>query len=148
MSQPLPHLERLFPNLAVRGYMATSPADARYNCVAWAAGDTTRNWDSTRPGGYWPADADVGESLEHLIALFRHQGYEVCATGAVEPEYEKVAIFADANDEWQHAARQLPDGQWTSKMGELEDIVHRDIDAVASSDYGHVASYLRRRLTS
>lgn len=144
MSQPQPHLERHFPHLASLGYVATSAADARYNCVAWATGDTTRNWDCTRPGGYWPPGADPGETVDHLIALFRLQGYEVCTDGEPEPDSEKVALFADADGEWQHAARQLSNGQWTSKLGELEDIVHPRLDAVVSSDYGQVVCYLRR----
>ena len=144
MSQPLPHLERLFPNLASLGYVCTSQADASYNCIAWAVGDTTRNWDCTRQGGHWPADAEQGETIAHLITLFELQRYEVCENGDLETAFEKVALFIDADGEWQHAARQLPDGQWTSKMGELEDITHAHLDAVSSSDYGRVACYMRR----
>jgi hypothetical protein len=35
-------LERLFPALKEAGFDVTSPRDAGYNCVAWAAGDVTR----------------------------------------------------------------------------------------------------------
>src|SRR5262249_54100578 len=31
------HLETLFPGLSGSGYVITSPADDRYNCIAWAA---------------------------------------------------------------------------------------------------------------
>lgn len=147
MSQPLPHLERLFPNLASLGYIVTSEPAARYNCIAWAGRDTTRNWDCTRQGGFWPTGAEPGETIAHLIAVFRLEGYEVCENGDLEAGHEKLALFADDDGEWQHAARQLPDGQWTSKMGELEDITHSHLDAVVSTDYGRVACYLRRPLT-
>ena len=146
MSEPQPQLERVFPKLAVHGYVPTSAPDAGYNCVAWVVGDTTRNWDGTRQGGYWPPGAELGETINHLIRVFLLQGYAICANGDLEPEYEKVALFADADGDWQHAARQLPDGQWSSKLGELEDISHAQFDAVFSDVYGRVACYLRRRL--
>ena len=41
-------LETLFPGLSGSGYVITSPADDRYNGIAWAAQDTGRWW--------WPAD--------------------------------------------------------------------------------------------
>jgi hypothetical protein len=148
MSQPLPHLEQLFPNLAAAGYIVTSGQDPAYNCVAWALGDTTKNWDCNRQGGHWPAGADRGEALAHLVSLFQLQGYAVCESGELEPGFEKVALYADADGEWQHVARQLPDGQWTSKLGELEDITHPTPEAVCSNDYGQVACYMSRRTAS
>lgn len=144
MTDPLPHLERIFPNLASMGYERTSEADASYNCVAWAAGDTTRNWDGTRPGGYWPPGAEPGESIDHLLQAFQSLGYERCDDGSLEAGWGKVVLYADQDGDWQHAARQLPDGQWTSKLGELEDITHSALDAVAVV-YGRVACFLRRR---
>jgi hypothetical protein len=44
------HLEKLFPALLGSGYQVTSPRDEAYNCIAWAAGDTTDCW--------WPADPE------------------------------------------------------------------------------------------
>jgi hypothetical protein len=39
-------------------YVITSPKDAAYNCIAFAAGDTTHKWDPGRlpePGYYCEA---------------------------------------------------------------------------------------------
>jgi hypothetical protein len=36
------HLETLFPGLGGSGYVVTSPADDRYNCIAWAVHDNER----------------------------------------------------------------------------------------------------------
>lgn len=47
------HLEQLFPRLRGADYRVTSPPDETYNCIAWAAGDTTNCW--------WPADPDIAE---------------------------------------------------------------------------------------
>lgn len=45
-------------------------------------------------------------------------------------------------------ARQLPNGNWTSKLGTLEDIEHRALSAVEGNDYGNVVRILRRPLGS
>lgn len=45
-----------------------------------------------------------------------------------------------------HVARQLTDGKWTSKLGQLEDIVHSTVDAIAGSDYGEVIQFMKRHL--
>ncbi len=46
-----------------------------------------------------------------------------------------------------HAARQLPNGRWTSKCGELEDIEHA-LEGVVGIWYGTVAHLLKRPLAS
>jgi hypothetical protein len=35
-------LEQIFPALRHGGYRITSPVDKRYNCIAYALGDTAR----------------------------------------------------------------------------------------------------------
>jgi hypothetical protein len=62
---------------------------------------------------------------------------------------EKVAIYVDADGIPTHAARQLADGTWTSKLGEWEDIRHKTLKAMEDGDglglgYGRVAVILRR----
>jgi len=65
----------------------------------------------------------------------------------MEVGFEKVALFADAQGLPLHAARQLSDGRWTSKLGEQEDIEHalRDLEGVA---YGNVALVMKRPLAT
>ena len=62
-------------------------------------------------------------TIDSVIELFRGVGYEPCNDGSLETGNEKIAIYA-MNSEPTHAARQLPNGQWTSKLGQYEDIVH------------------------
>ena len=38
------HIEDLFPKLRGKAYQVTSPRNEAYNCIAWAAGDTTDWW--------------------------------------------------------------------------------------------------------
>ena len=52
-------------------------------------------------------------------------------------------MFADDQGTPLHAARQLPNGRWTSKLGELEDIEHvlHDLEGAA---YGSVVLVMKR----
>jgi hypothetical protein len=43
-----------------------------------------------------------------------------------------------------YVARQLPDGRWTSKLGQLEDVTHATTDALEGSDYGEVVQFMKR----
>src|SRR5437867_2945073 len=116
-------LEAVFPNLRSTAYDVISPATPRYNCIAWAAGDDQRWWEPTHVGGcYWPPGVPKTFTLDSYLQAFQQQGYELCNTGALEPGYEKVAIYSDQNGLPTHAARQLPRGTWTSKLGKLVDI--------------------------
>lgn len=132
------------PRLGPGNHAVTSPATPAYNCIAWAAGDDTRWWWPASPGGYyWPPNAPKNETPEAFVRAFETLGFEVCADGSVEPGYDKVAIFADLGDVT-HAARQLPDGRWTSKLGDSFDIDHDQPDSVGGGLYGEVARFVRR----
>ncbi len=132
MTGQLKHLEEIFPKLALIGYSPKSDPSTEYNCVAYAAGDETRKWEGYRELGYhWPEGATEGHSLEALVSAFQHLGYVPCEAESLETDIEKVAPFVDEDGLWTHAARQCGDGQWTSKLGRLEDIIHRTPHAVA-----------------
>jgi hypothetical protein len=139
-------LEAIFPRLVPPHYRITSPSTKRYNCVAWAAGDEGNWWwpgDGTNES-YWPPNSPPGETLSAFISAFATLGFETCAAGVLESEFEKIAIFTDENGLPTHVARQLENATWTSKIGELEDIEHRlsDLEGLA---YGKVAQIMRRR---
>lgn len=134
-------LESIFPRLKGSKYRRTSPESLFYNCVAWAAGNTTHNWwpDSF---SYW-----IGPSTEETVAsfaaAFTRLGYEPCENISLEEGMEKVAIYAK-DGEVQHMARQTLSGAWTSKLGELDDIQH-ELSALEGQEYGSVALVLRRK---
>lgn len=134
-------LLRTFPSLPPRTDIITSPPTRSYNCIAWAARDSERCWWPA-DGYYWPPDAPRATTIPAFIEAFRSLGYEVCATGDLEPGLEKVALYANQSTPT-HAARQLPDGFWTSKLGELEDIRHV-LEQVEGDSYGHVVKFLSR----
>jgi len=139
-------LERLFPRLSGVPYQITSPAVPDYNCVAWAANDSSRWWwPDEFYQYYWPEEAPRLPSLEAFAQAFQLLGFEVCSNLEFEAGWEKVVIFAGMDHVPTHVARQLPDGTWTSKLGNLEDIKHPHIHQVGGDAYGEPTLILRRR---
>jgi hypothetical protein len=143
-------LARLFPKLNSAPYQITSPEDARYNCVAWAAGpaEVSRNWwPAPSPFYYWPAEPRE-ETIAAFVQAFGRLGYAVCDSADLEPAYEKLAIYADENETPTHMARQLVSGHWSSKLGELEDIEHVTLEQLGGSDYGRPVRFLKRKISA
>jgi hypothetical protein len=138
-------IESDFPNLERSSFAITSDRDDAYNCIAWAAGSNERWWEPTAyPGYYWPDGIPRTDSVDAAIALFAALGYGDCAhEAALEQGFEKVAIYGRPN-EYTHAARQLDDGRWTSKLGPDEDIVHDDLYGLTGDLYGDVMCVLKR----
>ena len=137
-------LEALFPNLRGASYQITSPQDNNYNCIAWAAADTGHWWwPDTEPAHYWPPGVVPDETVDAFRAAFAWLGYTPCTLEALDPDYEKIALFADPFGGPRHTARQLPTGRWTSKLGELQDIEH-DLRALEGDEYGTVVFLMQR----
>jgi hypothetical protein len=139
-------IDDLFPSVAASGYRITSPKDNTYNCLAWAAGGCTQWWWPTVGGReFWPVGIPRVETLEAVKQAFMAFGYEVCTGEEREPGFERIALFADTEGFPLHASRQLPNGRWTSKLGELEDVEHalRDLEG---QEYGSVVLVMRRAL--
>jgi hypothetical protein len=141
----LSQLIRSFPRLVEEEFSETSPATPRYNCLAWAAGQTDQWWWPDRFGAYyWPEAAPRAETIESFIQAFQVLGYVACDDGGLEPGHEKVALYV-LDGKPTHAARQLPDGAWTSKLGQQIDIAHT-VWALEGPAYGQIAVFLKRRL--
>lgn len=140
-------IEQLFPRLSQANYQITSPKDARYNCIAWAVGDTERWWwpEHDLENGYWPEAAPSSVTMDAFIAAIATLGFEPCDQPGYEPNFERIALFADEQGNPTHAARQVPSGRWTSKLGKLEDIEH-DLDDLKGTTYGSVVQVMRRAL--
>jgi hypothetical protein len=85
--------------------------------------------------------------MDAFIGAFGTLGFVPCPDGSAEVGIEKVALFAKAAGGLlipTHAALQLETGEWTSKMGVLEDIVHATVDAVNGPVYGQAVQFLSR----
>lgn len=138
-----------FPKLAEADHQVTSPVDRRYNCIAWAADETAAWWWPDQLGiGKWPPGVPRAETIDAFLQAYATLGYARCSDGAHAPGYEKVAIYAqrgaDGGLSPTHAARQLEDGAWTSKLGVLEDIRHNIPDVLEDGIYGKAVAYLQR----
>jgi hypothetical protein len=85
------------------------------------------------------------ESVAEFVRVFETLGYKTCENPEVEPQREKVAIYAKGSVV-KHMARQLPSGDWTSKCGKFVDINH-DLSALEGDQYGQVVLIMKRQLT-
>jgi hypothetical protein len=138
-------LEQLFPSLRGSHYEVTSPIDPRYNCVAWALGDTARWWEKFPFSGYyWPSQGETSETVDGWMLVFAMHGYSVCDAGEWERGFEKIAIYTTTDGEPQHVARQLDSGQWSSKLGGAQDIIHPSLEAIECPEYGSARVFMRR----
>ena len=99
---------------------------------------------------FWPRGVSREISLPAFLDVFLTLGYEECQDADLEAGYEKVALFAKLNTsgnlEPTHAAKQLPDGRWTSKLGPLEDIEHDEVEDVSGPSYGEPVQFMRRSI--
>jgi hypothetical protein len=139
--------QQQFPNLASSNYRITSPQTPEYNCIAWAAEDTERWWwPDQNLTAYWPKSIARLSTLEAFTEAFRSLGYEICDNDQHETGVEKVAIYAGSLNEPTHAARQLPTGRWTSKMGQWVDLEH-DLEDLSGPEYGSPAVFLKRPIS-
>lgn len=137
-------LRPAFPRLSLANCRLTSPADDGYNCIAWAAENSERWWwPDPLHQSYWPAAVPRVVTLDAFVQAFSSLGYNQHSDGALEPGLQKLAIFANAEGKPTHAARQLPDGWWASKLGSQIDIEH-ELAAVDGPAYGTAVIMLAR----
>lgn len=131
----------------IRSAVQTSPRNEDYNCISWAAGENDRFW-WPRPGEsyYWPPGIPRELTKAAFVAAFETLGYRECPLlllSPVDPEVLEFVVFYQAGDEVRHAARQLPSGRWTSKMGPDMDISH-DLPELVSKGYGSLGWMMSR----
>ena len=131
-----------FPKLSSEEFEIVEGPSERYNCIAYAASDTSKWWDHNK-SYYWPAHASRSNSIESLKEVFAGLGFEQCHHGSTENGYHKVALYEEQGV-WKHAAVQTPGGRWRSKMGKGPVIEHRSPESLSEGHYGNVAFYMRR----
>ena len=133
-----------FPKLTSR--KIKSPIDPSYNCFAFAVEITDIPWAPVKQGGvYWPAGVPFEDTLDAYSQAYASRGYEPCQSADIELGYEKIVIYELDGKPW-HAARQLENGNWVSKMGSAVDIEHPEADSL-EGPMGHVALIMRRERT-
>ena len=131
-----------FPNLSGENFEILTQPSRRYNCIAYAAGDTTQWW---WPDGisYWPPWATADNKIESLKEMFAGLQYEQCEGSNAESGYQKVALY-EIQGKFEHAAVQMPNGRWRSKMGKGPLIEHLTPESLSGGIYGEATVYMRR----
>ena len=135
-----------FPNLQTEGYTVRSPKTPRYNCIAWAAGETHRWWWYNL-GYYWPTGVPRANSLEAFVQAFATLGFSECenrerANPLYEADFDRVALYALIGAP-KHAAKQIDARTWSSKIGNNIDIEHT-LRGLEGPFYGNVVKILKR----
>jgi hypothetical protein len=133
---------RLLPEHCVGNF---SRATTNYNCFAWAALVDTERWEPDPfLQYYWPDSVPREYTVDAFLLAFGSLGYQVCNDGNLETGVEKIALYCLYGLPT-HAARQLENGNWTTKFGNLEDVEHSDLDCLTGPGYGDVQVYMKRR---
>lgn len=147
-------IQNQFPRLTNTDWSLKSPCDDNYQCIAWAACYTDRKmwphrnywWFPGLPLATIPREAPV----EYFVQGFKLLGYEPCESRAFEFGYQKVAIYANDLGATHMARQDLWGRGWLSKLGDWEDILHRDLGDVEGAkshlagQYGEVQQVLKR----
>ena len=140
-------LKDAFPRLNDSAWQITSQRSPRYYCIAWATHDDQRWWWPDAMGlGYWPDGFPRDESIEVFVSVFESLGFQASRSAELEQGFEKIALYARDNCPT-HAARQLENGTWTSKLGPLEDVTHT-LNGLTGETYGKVVAILKRSVLS
>ncbi|MDJ0577299.1 MAG: hypothetical protein QNJ65_19335 [Xenococcaceae cyanobacterium MO_234.B1] len=143
-------IEKEYPNLVATGYKVTSQDTIDYNCVAWAADeDDEWWWPDAQEQYYWPIDVPREETLDGFIKAFQTIGYAVDnnLNSDLEAGFQKIAIYTTKSDgKPTHVARQLKNGNWTSKLGQYEDIEHKKLEGLSGEKYGEVTCIMKRMM--
>ncbi|HEX8163531.1 MAG TPA: hypothetical protein VF538_16795 [Pyrinomonadaceae bacterium] len=149
-------IKRVFENIGEE-FEKTSNCNGRYNCIAHAAEDCKRWWwpipkHLINNDRYWPPEAPPEQTREAFITAFARLRYERCESVEPEEDYEKVALYVATiatattrKGDPTHMARQLPCGNWSSKLGKEWDIRHDKLEGLQGRSYGEVKQILRRR---
>src|SRR5262249_13007391 len=132
-----------FPRSTPATLIEKSPATPAYNCIAWTLGQSNV-WYDTAPGYYWPPRVRRPATVvTNVIERYRRLGFVECESLDLEPGMEKVVLYS-TDGQFQHAALQLENGKWTSKLGCYEDVEHDLADALLGGELEKIAAVLMR----
>jgi hypothetical protein len=138
-------MNQYFPYITESNSSQTSPATTEYNCIAWAY-ERDDVWFEPDDGElyFWPIPRREYSIAAHE-ELFSSIGYSRCADASQEDGFLKIALYVDKKGQPTHAARQLPTGKWTSKLGEGIDIEHDSPEALNGPAYGIAKIFMKRK---
>ena len=90
-------------------------------------------------------DATTEWDLSVVVSAYESERFTPCDQENFEANFDKIAIYCNNDGEPTHAAKQLSNGRWSSKLGTLEDVEH-DLPELEGSDpaYGKVQVLMKR----
>lgn len=82
--------------------------------------------------------------IDTMVRFYQNEGFALCGTDTLpEDGFEKVVLYSSGGL-FKHAALQLEDGTWTSKLGEHEDISHTTAEFLLGGEYECIVHVLKR----
>lgn len=143
-------LQPAFPN--ANTFEVVGEPTGRYNCIAAAFDNADKPWWPEPEAGrspyspfYWPKDSQRSNDSDSFDALLIDKAGADVYPWDEEPPYQKgyqkLALF-EQDGEPTHLARQLPNGEWLSKIGRNGLVVH-SLENMEHAYYGDVAKFYR-----
>ena len=148
---PRYELEKCWPNLELNNHHKTSDKSDKYNCFAWAIDKNDDKWAPYSGYAWFPGfpkfdiTDDPENDLDNYKAGFESIGYKECSDGEPEKGFEKIALYTIGKSV-KHAAKQLENGHWTSKLGKHDDIEHNTVNVLEGLCYGKVTIFMKREI--
>lgn len=144
-----------FPSLLQDpAFRITSPDTRDYNCIAWALGYKNKwIWPMEKAlreeDMLWSNDIEISERTEVFLQFFLSHGYRLRDNDDNDDNVNGCDIIAlyELDGKVTHAARQLKNGLWTSKLGPWHDIQHSTPHSLEGDIYGKVKYILKKKST-
>lgn len=145
------YIESWWPNLEPNNHHETSPKSSKYNCFAWVLEKNDDRWAPYDGYTWFEGLEKIGHGeyhesdISYYLNGFKLIGYTLCDNGNFENGFEKIALYIKSGYV-QHAAKQLEDGHWTSKLGiEYHDIEHYTLAVLEGDLYGYANIFMKRK---
>ena len=129
--------------------------DQVHNCFGFAVG-SKKFWQPPSihgdpegdPRFYWPpellGDADENTWVSRYVAAAQAKGFSECGEDAsLEVEFEKIVLI-HSGGVFKHAALQIDEKRWKSKLGLLSDLEH-PLEFMLRNPFGKGTIYMKRK---
>lgn len=129
-------------------FIPKSPICDEYNCIAWSLDiDYMSVGHENLTGIYWPDNISKIPNINNYKRMYNSYGFIDASTSDLEEGFKKVAIYVRGTNPKTgivvHAAKQIDDIWWSSKMGDNIDGIHH-LDAIQGILYGYPRFFMKK----